>query len=222
MIARGIVTALAPGLLGFALSVLPVTRAEAECKWVDDDSCPSGWSTHAERTVGNGSGVMGSFGSPQRYCCTTPSEPYATGETDEERAARHQKECEGLGKLFDPATGSCNNKKPIKQMGKSKSGREVVKAACLNNGWIWDEQKAGGPGCVKPSQAKANCEAKGSSYHYDLDTKRCVGVKSMKKVKKQSPPEQVSEDDGGDDQPKKKKTKQIIGDFLSDFLNGNR
>ncbi len=212
MIARGIVTALAPGLLGFALSVLPVTTAEAECKeFVNTNACPSGW-VIKERISNRSDGSITSV-----RCCTTPSAPYATGETQEERAARHQKECEGLGKLFNPATGSCNYK-PIKKMGKSKSG----KSACLNNGWIWDEQKAGGPGCIKPSQAKADCEAKGSSYHYDLDTRRCVGVKSMKKVKKQSPPEQVSEDDGGDDQPKKKKTKQIIGDFLSDFLNGNR
>jgi hypothetical protein len=73
---------------------------------------------------------------------------------------------------------------------------------------------------MKPSQAKADCEAKGSSYRYDLDTKRCVVVKSMKKAKKQSPSETASDVDGDDDKPKKKKTKVIeIFRLLQEGMN---
>ena len=75
--------------------------------------------------------------------------------------------------------------------------------------------------CIKPSEAKATCEAKGSNYRYDQDTGACD--KSNTKAKPEKAPEQAKEQnapkkaeeqstseqasDGNDDdyQPKKKK-----------------
>jgi hypothetical protein len=193
-------TLMAIGFLAFAFSLLSVTKAQAECQEFGPNIvpiCPQGWSNPTKL-------LDVDPGAAKRYrytCCTTHSEPYATGESAAEREARFKTEaaklkadCEAQGKQYDPATTKCT--RPIKQMGKdSPTGKAALKNACDTQNWIWDEKTGH---CKKPSTAKADCEAKGSSYHYDMDTQRCVGGMT----KKQNAPEQAS--DAGDDQPQNK------------------
>ena len=128
---KGLVTALTFGFLAATLSVLPTSRAEAVCKdyvYVSTNICPQGW----VRTNFQSDGAAGRNGPPYDYtCCTTPSEPYATGETDQEREARFLKEaakikadCEAQGKPYDPVNFRCQ--RPIKKMGKGVDAADCV------------------------------------------------------------------------------------------------
>lgn len=73
---KSLVTALALGLTTLALSFLPVTTAQADCLWVEANPCPAG-SRQSRREHIEGEGMK--FGTYRNLCCTTPSEPYATG-----------------------------------------------------------------------------------------------------------------------------------------------
>jgi hypothetical protein len=63
--------------------------------------------------------------------------------------------------------------------------------------------------CAKPSQVKADCEARGGNWHYDLDRGACV--KTISKAKPEQTEEQSSSehssDDSYDDHHHKKKKK---------------
>jgi hypothetical protein len=90
---QSIATALPLGFLAFTLSVLPVTTAEAECYWAAQ--CREG-DLETGRVTRFGTGILG--GKELRSeCCTTPSEPYATGETESERQKRFARECAEQG-----------------------------------------------------------------------------------------------------------------------------
>jgi|GEM_PF-2956506 len=183
MAKQRIAITLASGFLAFAFSTLSVTTAEAKCQWIRN-SCPSDWTDTGEvKKIERGGAGLG-LGGHENYtrCCTTPSNPYATGETATERAARF--DCEGQGKQYDPATGSCNKRprqvksmKKIKGMGPgSQSGKEALRNACNSQNWVWNEETGR---CKRPSRAKAECEARGSKFRYNLDTGRCVKHVSM-------------------------------------------
>jgi nitrite reductase/ring-hydroxylating ferredoxin subunit len=105
-------------------------------------------------------------------CCSTPSVPYATGVEVKEKSQA--------------------GNRPIKDIGRSKESIEALKAACQHQNWIWNEQTGH---CKKPSQAKADCEAKGANYHYDLDSGGCV--KNIARHH-QGAPEQAEEQNEGD------------------------
>jgi hypothetical protein len=75
--------ALALGLTTLALSSLPVTTAQAVCEFngqttKDGPTCPPGWRYSRKEVIKEG-GPVGSFSEVKILCCTTPSEPYATG-----------------------------------------------------------------------------------------------------------------------------------------------
>jgi hypothetical protein len=64
-------------------------------------------------------------------------------------------------------------------MGKdSPTGKAALKYACNAQNWVWNDKTGR---CKKPSTAKAECEARGPAYHYDLDTQGCVGGMLKKK-----------------------------------------
>jgi hypothetical protein len=208
---KTIVTALTLGFLAFILSVLPVTTAEAECK-IFYDACDPGWSEKSRRqsTATDPTGLL-----TRHYnvtCCRTPSEPYATGETKIERQQREARECEAKGWRYDEQAARCN--RPINNaLGKSKTTggtvsspeeRAALKAACQHQNWIWNEQTAH---CKKPSQAKADCESRGTNYRYDLDTGGCI--KMIARAKPEQAEEQSSSgqasDENDDDHHKHKK-----------------
>ena len=76
---KSIVTALTFGFLAFTVMALPVATAVAKCTTFDFSSdkpgertCPKGWIEMNRTHIGKSAAVE---------CCTTPSEPYATGET---------------------------------------------------------------------------------------------------------------------------------------------
>jgi hypothetical protein len=86
-----------------------------------------------------------------------------------------------------------------------------LKAACIHQGWRFNDQTGR---CIKPTQAKADCEARGPNYTYDLDTGGCV--KHIGQAETQGASEQAEEqsssehssDDSYDDHHHKKKKKR--------------
>jgi hypothetical protein len=193
---KSIATALTFGFLAFTLSVLPVTTAEAGCyiqRTLTGAKPP--------RCEGSQSWVTTPFGVTQYTCC--PKAPTATPGEVAKAVGEAQKEAVGRGTTTTPpscapgTTYSENEKrcvKPIKVIGKSKtgatqkSGGPALRAACIHSGWRYDEQAGR---CIKPSQAKADCESKGSNYHYDLDSGGCV--KTISKAKSQGSTEQAED-----------------------------
>ena len=215
MTTKSIVTALTFGFLAFILLLLPVTSVKADCIKVEN-ACPAGYAESSRRKLGIGGGATGNPTVYELTCCTTPSDPYATGESDRERAARHRQEaaqlkaaCEAQRKLWDEATNKCNPR-PVKNIGKAKTNGESASTDdtpaalkpirdCKAKGWRWD-QSAGK--CVKPSEAKANCESKGRNYRYDLDTGACVkqtGEASDEDKPKKKKKKKHDDDDDDDD-----------------------
>jgi len=228
---KSIVTALTLDFLAFTLLILPVTTANAECNVIEyvtkPYSCPKGW-TESSREFRRKGGLTGQ----DRYdvtCCTTPSTPYATGETESERQERLAKEaregkaaCEAQRKLWE--AGRCIDR-PIKVIGKSKEGAPTpqsgaLKAACIHQGWHYNEQTGR---CINPSQAKADCEGKGPNRRYDPGTGACMKTiskakeeTSTREAEEQSSSEQTEEqsssehssDDSYDDHHHKKKKKK--------------
>jgi hypothetical protein len=89
-----IVTAPILGFVAFVLSVLSVTTAKAECQTFKS-GCPDGWSDRgAVKSDGGGIGLFGKTPNElTTLCCTTPSEPYAAGETRGAGAERSQRVC---------------------------------------------------------------------------------------------------------------------------------
>jgi hypothetical protein len=181
LINRAIATALPIGLIAFTLLVLQVTTAEAgDC--VDRvDHCKAG-----ESEVDRNS--TGWVGGERVTCCTTPSEPYATGESEAERAARFEKEaatikanCEAQGQRYDPATASC--KRPIK-IGKSKAA-----ADCEAQGQRYDYATRSCYAKKQMGKKSSTCEAKGLNYRYDPDTGQCIHTTRMGKKGSPEPDE---------------------------------
>jgi hypothetical protein len=125
---QSIATALPLGLLAFTLSVLPVTTAEAECYWAAQ--CREG-DRETGRVTRFGTGILG--GKELRSeCCTTPSEPYATGETESERQKRFARECAEQGKSYYPQWGKCvspGDQLPVIE-GTTSGGRRAVLFRC--------------------------------------------------------------------------------------------
>jgi hypothetical protein len=157
---KSICTALTLGFLAFTVSTLVATTAEAVCVEVPAARCGPG-------TVQQG--AVHYLGSSQPYvtCChapSTPSKPYATGETESQQQQRFARECEAQGKLWQG--GQCINR-PVKDMGK----RETSKPAAI---------------------VKGQCEANGPGYKYDPQTGSCE-LKRMTKAKPQGAPEQAEE-----------------------------
>ena len=135
---KSIATALTLGFLAFTLSTLPVTTAEAGCTQHLAD-CPKGSQETARTHLPVGDILT---------CCSTPSEPYATGETESERQQREAKECAAMGPSYryDPQkTPRCS--KPIKVIGKSKADACALKGA----NYRYDPQY----GCIKTISKKA-------------------------------------------------------------------
>jgi hypothetical protein len=118
-------------------------------------------------------------------------------------------------KKYDYTAKRCIDR-PVKNIGKAKNGEssstgETAAALkpirdCKAKGWRWETSGK----CVKPSEVKADCEAKG--HQYDIDTGRCV--KSIKRT------EQTS--DESDDKPKNKKKKKQHDDDDDDDDDGDR
>lgn len=127
---RNIHTTLALGFTVLTLSVLSFTSAEAACrvlhgKYAEKCSCPKGETSK--------------FCSANEVtCCTTPSEPYATGESKSERDARHQGECQGKGMSYDSARGTC---RPVKNIGKKERPAAIEAAECQRQGMSYDSNR---------------------------------------------------------------------------------
>ena len=246
MTTKSIATALALGCLAFTLSVLPVTTAEAKCRWLGEapicgsPKCSPGEETRIRIATGGyggsvseGAGTSGNLciTGYKVLCCTPdpklPSEPYATGETKAEQEQREVKECAAMGGRYDPQKTPRCSKRPVKNIGKSKTTGESASTDetpaalkpirdCRAKGWRWD-QSAGK--CIKPSEAKAECEAKGQKYN--LDTGRCI--KQIGKAKAQGAPDQAEEQssseqasDEDDYKPKNKNKKKKQRDYDDD------
>lgn len=92
--------------------------------------------------------------------------------------------CSNPNATYNGQTKRCEL--PMKQMGKEYTGpkdKSALKRACDLQNWVWNEKTGR---CRKPSQAKADCEARGSNYRYDLDTGGCVGGMSKGKRKSEA------------------------------------
>jgi hypothetical protein len=141
-----IVTAPILGFVAFVLSVLSVTTAKAECQTFKS-GCPDGWSDRgAVKSDGGGIGLFGKTPNElTTLCCTTPSEPYAAGETKEEREQREARECAamGTGYHYNPE-GTPRCEKSIKVIGKGSSsserGNTALRTACIAAGQRYDER----------------------------------------------------------------------------------
>jgi hypothetical protein len=220
---RSIVAALTFGVLACSLSLVPVTTAEAGCQTYTAASpyCSRGEITGPVKWKEEYAGATKHKEYTYSCCWNLPSEPYATGESDAERQARETKECAAMGGRYDPQVTPRCVKRPVKDIGKAKTGESAsnddtpaaLKAVrdCRAKGWRWETSGR----CVPPSQVKADCEAKG--HQFDIDTGRCI--KSLK-AKPAQAEEQASdegdhhkkkheaEEHGDEDQPKKKKRHQ--------------
>jgi hypothetical protein len=193
---KSIVTAVAVGFCAFTLSTLPATPVHAE---ITNDCTVRGGVTVRGAGIPLKCGSLCGPGESQVkvystegtcakvLCCklTTPSEPYATGETPEERAARHKTEavqlkadCEAQRKLWDPATNKCNPR-PVKNIGKAKTTDDT-------------------PGVLKAVRA---CRAKGPEYEYDVQAALCVqkAEKHDDKPKNNKKKKKQHDDDDDDD-----------------------
>ena len=169
MTTKSIATALALSLLAFTLSVLPVTPAQAACGW--KKGCQPNETNH------------GGF-PPWVICCTggwsNEAGPCPPGWNPQPNGGCLERPVKNIGK--SKATGESSS------TGETPAALKPIRD-CRAKGWRWD-QSAGK--CIKPSEAKANCESKGPNYSYDLDTGGCVK-------------QQASDDDDDDYKPTRKK-----------------
>jgi hypothetical protein len=164
---KSVVAALALGFLGFMLSVLPVTTAEAKCIWRSyQHSCSPG---ERESRFEPTRGVDGG----ETLCCTTPKEPYATGESESERQGRFAKECaaRGANYHYDEQKGSC-----IKVIGNAVG-------ECERKGphYNYDPETRSCVKTIARNKTPEACEGQGPNYHYDPQTGGCI--KTISRVK---------------------------------------
>jgi hypothetical protein len=111
-----------------------------------------------------------------------------------------------MGGRYDPQGSPRCIKRPVKNIGKAKTGESAsdeetpaaLKAVrdCKAKGWRWETSGK----CVPPSEVKADCESKG--HQYDIDTGRCI--KSLKA----KTTEQASDEADDENKPKNKNKKK--------------
>ena len=180
MTRKNIATALTLGFLAFTLSVLPVTTADAKCIQ-EIGSCLAGYSMKGDLGCDAG-GMTGEIERCLVICCTTPSEPSATGESESERQQRFAKECAGKGHSWDSAKKQC---RPVKNIGKGSTGTGETPAAiiagCQKQGGTWDAQRrqcrpihdvGKNPAArAAPAAIVAGCENQGGVW--DEEGRRC-------------------------------------------------
>jgi hypothetical protein len=188
---KSLVAVVAIGLVALASSLLSVTNAQAECKWVEG-VCGPGQIKEGSR--GGGGTILGDR---ESLCCTrpeTPSEPCATGESASERAARFQKEeaqlkanCEkkGASWQWDAASKQCKQAPcPEGQMRTKASGGNCEKPGVIEG---TTTGKKGGFIQIKPNCAEG--------FVYSESENSCVAA----------PPAKEQTSDEGKKKKKKKK-----------------
>jgi hypothetical protein len=118
-------------------------------------------------------------------CCKdTPAVPYATGESRQERDARHRAECQQQGKSYNSATGRCTVTCP--------QGQILNQGQCKTVGVL--------PGSTTGSkggffQMKPTCA---SGFHYSESANNCVANKRS--------------DDDDDDRPRSQRRRSSDDD----------
>jgi hypothetical protein len=183
---KSLVATIGLGLLAFSVSSLSVTTAEAGDCQVRIDHCRAGESEVDRNSTGY-------VGGEAVTCCTTPSVPYATGESAAEREARFKKEaaklkadCEARGKLWDSASNQCKQAPcPEGQMRTKASGGK-----CEKPGVVEGTTSGNKGGFIK---MKPNCAA---GTVYSESENNCVAA---------PPPQEQTSDEGGGKKKKKKK-----------------
>lgn len=209
---HSVVIALAFGFFAYSSSLLQVAAAEPQCVWTED-SCPKGM--HELKRSYQNKGLLGGV-IQKRYCCTqgntvteptTPSKPYATGESEAERQQRFAKECAAQNKLWQG--GQCINR-PVKNIAKEKPVERpaaIMKADCEAKGLPYDSAKnqcgrpvksiaKGSTGTGENAAIIAGCEKQGGVW--DSQMRRCIKPTSK----------ETSAEGEDDSKPKKKKQKK--------------
>lgn len=223
---QSMATALTFSCFAFSLSVLPITARAEQCvtRGLPPQFCHRSAAVACEldeyaKAKISGGGCISGY---QWLCCKLGDENKGYTTT----APVNPCEAEGPGYEYSAKAKGCIKKaavKPplppcpegqIRREGKcqqvgvlpgsttgKKGGFIQMKPGSCAEGYKWSESENN---CIKkPSQVKAECEAKGNSY--DLDTGRCV-----KSIKKAEP--QVAEPEVVTQQPKKKRKKKKESD----------
>jgi hypothetical protein len=185
---KSTVTTLTFGFLALALSTLPVTPVHGEI--TNDCSVRGGVTVRGAgiplkcgSLCGPGESQVKVYSTegtcPKVLCCklTTPSEPYATGESDAEREARETKECAAMGGHYNPQGTPRCIKRPVKNIGKAKTTDDT-------------------PGVLKAVRA---CRAKGPEYEYDVQAALCVQKAEKHDDKPKNNKKKKKHDDDEDD-----------------------
>jgi hypothetical protein len=111
-----------------------------------ENGCPDGWTDRgAVKSDGGGIGLFGKRPNElTTLCCTTPKEPYATGESDSERQARFRKECAELGGAWYPQWKRCvkpGDQVPVVEgttSGGNNRGFIQMQRTCAQD-YVWSE-----------------------------------------------------------------------------------
>jgi hypothetical protein len=185
MTKKGTLTASTLGLIAFTLSVLLVNSAAHAEQCVTrgsppfcDPSCEPGEYEKARLT---GGGCAGGFFSPgsvpyQSVCCKI-------GEVNKGNTKSGSvNPCDDMvGPGYEYVQPSGQPGKCVPKNKKKMAKKSAAQVACEANGNQWDG------GCIRPirqmgkGKAKAECEAKGPNYRYDMDSGRCIVTKKMSK-----------------------------------------
>jgi hypothetical protein len=180
------------GFLAFCLSALSLSMAEAadcETKEVRTNSrCPAG-SREVKRVP-----LRSVQDSVMLTCCSTPSDPYATGETKAERQQREARECKtwGADYRYDPQTGKCTNpdeKKSAPPPPPCPEGQMRLKGICQKPP-VDPESKTGKKGGF--IQMKPNCA---EGFVYSESENNCVAAPAAEQPNKKKKKKKKKHDD---------------------------